>query len=347
MPACQVAKDDLSVQLAQEFDLQWDGTSHFTPLKAPPVPSTYGIGLIVGPSGTGKTLLLRHFGRPDPITWNPDRTIASHFEDPHHAQQQLTAAGLNSVPTWLKPFHVLSTGEQFRADLARRLRSGAVLDEFTSVVDRNVALTTSTALRKFVDRQHLTNITIATCHFDVIRWLEPDWIFNTTNSVLDARGRLPRPAIHIQVHRCSWRTWPHFRSHHYLTGSIHKQAQCFLGFWNDRPVVFTAVLAFPHPLLKKAFREHRTVVLPDYQGAGIGPHFSDAIAQLYLDHGCKYYSRTSHPRMGEYRQASPLWKPTPTNLKRQKPTASQTQIQNHWTTDTLRTCYSHQFVGPP
>lgn len=345
MLSCKVPTDPISTDLAREFDLLWDGTCTFQPHEIPQVPPTYGIGLIVGPSGTGKSILLQHFGTPDPITWNPHKSIAAHFTTPQDAHEKFAGAGLNSVPTWLKPYSVLSTGERFRADLARRLRSGAVLDEYTSVVDRKVALTTSIALRRYVDRKKLTNITIATCHFDIIRQLEPDWIFNTTNGVLDARGRLPRPSIHLRVHRCTWRTWPLYRDHHYLTSQMHKQAQCFLGLWDGSPVVFTAVLAFPHPKIKKAFREHRTVVLPDFQGAGIGPRFSDSIAKLYHDHGCTYYSRTSHPRLGEYRNHSPLWKPTRTNQRRQIPTNQQTSIQNHWKTDTTRLCYSHQYIG--
>jgi len=346
MITCQVAQDPLSMDLAQEFDLSWDGTSHFKPHQVPQVPKTYGIGLIVGPSGSGKSLLLQHFGTPERLTWWCDKSIAAHFNSPQEAHEKLAAAGLNSVPTWLKPYHVLSTGEAFRADLARRLRSGAVIDEYTSVVDRKVAETTSIALRRYVDRAQLTNITIATCHFDIIRQLEPDWIFNTVNGALSTRGRVPRPRIFIHVHRCTWRTWPLFRNHHYLSHALHKQAQCFLGLWNGSPVVFTAVLAFPHPRFKKAFREHRTVVLPDYQGAGIGTQFSDAIAQLYIDHGCRYYSRTSHPRMGEYRNRSPLWKATRTNRRRQTNQNTDTSIQDHWKPDHERICYSHQYVGP-
>ena len=47
--------------------------------------------------------------------------------------------GLGDVPTWLRPYRVLSTGQQFRANLARVLCEAparVVIDEFTSVVDR-------------------------------------------------------------------------------------------------------------------------------------------------------------------------------------------------------------------
>ncbi len=340
-----VVMDPLSLQLATQFDYTWDGTTSFDPPPIGDVPQDYGLGLIVGPSGTGKTILLGSFGSPEPIAWTPTRSVASHFANVDDARDRLAAVGLNSVPTWLKPYQVLSTGEKFRADTARALRSGAVLDEFTSTVDRQVAQSISLAIRRYVDRVKIQRLTIATCHFDVIRWLEPDWIFNTISGVLDTRGRVRRPRFRIQVYRCSYKFWSLFRNHHYLTARIHHQAHCFLGLLDKAPVVFTAVLAFPHPHIKKAFREHRTVVLPDFQGMGIGPLFSDAIASLYTSTGRRYFSRTSHPRFGHYRENSPAWRPTASNLRKQTPQKSITQISDHWTTDTHRTCYSHEFIG--
>lgn len=345
MPSSTVQMDPLSVKLAKQFDYTWDGTTTFDIPPMAQVPEHYGIGLIVGPSGTGKTLLLNRFGQPWIPEWYPNRSVISHFYAVTNPFDRLAAVGLNSIPTALKPYAVLSTGEKYRADTARSLYPGTVLDEFTSTVDRQVAQSISIAIRRYVDKTNLDRLTIATCHFDTIRWLEPDWIFNTISGVLDTRGRVPRCPFTLQVHRCSYKFWKLFRQHHYLTSRIHRQAQCFLGILNQTPAVFTAVLAFPHPIIKKAFREHRTVVLPDFQGMGIGTFFSDSIARLYTATGRRYFSRTSHPRMGEYRQNSPLWRPTSSNLRRQTTQKSRTQISGHWKTDLIRVCYAHEFIG--
>ena len=42
-----------------------------------------------------------------------------------------------------------------------------------------------------------------------------------------------------------------------------------------------------------------------YQGYGIGPRLSDAVAQKFLDQGKRYNSRTAHPRLGAYRGDTP------------------------------------------
>ena len=78
----------------------------------------------------------------------------------------------------MKPFSVLSTGEQFRVALARHLLSDddpIVVDEFTSVVDRQVAHIGSIAVSKYVRKRDRKFIAV-TCHYDVIEWLQPDWI---------------------------------------------------------------------------------------------------------------------------------------------------------------------------
>jgi GNAT superfamily N-acetyltransferase len=61
---------------------------------------------------------------------------------------------------------------------------------------------------------------------------------------------------------------------------------------------------------RNKWRECRTVVLPDFQGLGIGVRFSNAIADIFIEEGSRYFSKTAHIRMGEYRQNNPLWRAT-------------------------------------
>ena len=161
------------------FDCNFDGISTFQPWEKPEIPEKFGIGVIVGSSGSGKSTLLKEFGIEEQPEWNPNKAVVSHFETPDEAINKLGAVGLNTVPSWYKPYHVLSTGEKFRADLARKIKDNVVIDEFTSVVDRNVAKAASTSLSRYVKNNDINNVVLSTCHHDIIDWLEPDWVIDT------------------------------------------------------------------------------------------------------------------------------------------------------------------------
>lgn len=124
---------------AKRSQLTWDVS---LPLEAKP----WNIGLIVGPSGSGKsTILAEAFPAPALLEWPEDGAVVDGFPAGMGVKEitsALSSVGFSSPPSWLRPFHVLSNGEQFRADLARRIIESdglAVVDEFTSVVDRTVA----------------------------------------------------------------------------------------------------------------------------------------------------------------------------------------------------------------
>lgn len=146
----------------------------------------WNVGLIVGGSGTGKTTIAREcFG--DIIVDGFDYLAASVIDDmpadftAKQVGELFTSVGFASPPSWLKPYGVLSNGEKMRVDLARAIMERGDLfafDEFTSVVDRQVARTGSAAIAKSVRKRGGQFIAI-TCHHDVTEWLEPDWIFDT------------------------------------------------------------------------------------------------------------------------------------------------------------------------
>lgn len=122
-----VQQDDITREISRIFDYEFQGEVTEV-IDIPSFPSDFDIGLIVGSSGSGKsTILKRAFGEEELITWEDGKSIASHFNSFEEASNKFGAVGLNSIPTWLKPYKVLSNGEAFRADLARRLHDGAVI----------------------------------------------------------------------------------------------------------------------------------------------------------------------------------------------------------------------------
>lgn len=179
-----VSADEFISAAEKAFDCVSNGKVDFYPWHKPEIPTEFGIGIIVGSSGSGKSTLLKEFGIDSPIIWDSNKPIISHFETPDDAINALTAVGLNTVPSWYKPYDVLSNGEKFRADLARKLDIGrrdgcVVVDEYTSVVDRNVAKAASVALSRYVKRYNIKNVVLSTCHRDILEWLEPDWVIDT------------------------------------------------------------------------------------------------------------------------------------------------------------------------
>ena len=135
-----------------------------------------------------------------------------------------------------------------------------------------------------------------------------------------------------------------FKDHHYLSGQLNIASRCYVAVWDGEVIGFGASMALPNGNFKNAWRGHRTVILPDFQGLGIGVRFSDAIAQIHLDQGMRYFSRTSHPRMGMYREHSPLWKPTSKNKKLRKDVTHKNVYNSHYA-DNKRICFSHEYIG--
>lgn len=138
--------------------------------------------------------------------------------------------------------------------------------------------------------------------------------------------------------------WPTFAPHHYLS-SKYAGHRAFLAVLADgTPVAFTSSMSFPHAKIRHGRREHRTVVLPDFQGLGLGVRLSEWLGEWHLAQEHRFYSRTTHPRMGAYRDASPLWRPTGGNGRAQRAPGATTS-KSDWVVDVSRIAFSHEYVG--
>tara|TARA_R110000744_G_scaffold68827_1_gene139926 strand:+ start:13004 stop:14077 length:1074 start_codon:yes stop_codon:yes gene_type:complete len=348
-----VERDEITDEISRIFDYEFDGTSTFRPHEISSIDrettlKDFGIGLIVGPSGSGKTTLLKEFGTEQVPHWFDNKSIASHFDNIDDVQNRLGAVGFNSIPSWMRPYRVLSNGEQFRARLARQLASDIVVDEFTSVIDRDVAKSCSNAISRYVKRNNLKNIVFSSCHYDIIEWLQPDWVFDTQTGRLTTRG-YQRPNIVLEIVPCTRDIWTQFSDHHYLDHHIHKGASCWIATWNGRLVGFLSSLSMPSGTLKNAWRAHRVVILPEFQGLGIGARLMDALGDMHVAEGKRFYLKTSHPRLGEYCNRSDAWKGTSKNgISRPDYLTNKSTyggFADGLTKHTERVCYSHEYIG--
>lgn len=285
------------------------------------LPEQWNVGLIVGPSGSGKTTIAREMFGDHLVReweWAPHKSILDSFPQNMSIKEitaLLSSVGFSSPPSWLRPFQVLSNGEQFRVNMARTLAEMpqlAVVDEFTSVVDRTVAQIGSAAIQKTIRNRNQKLIAVS-CHYDIVDWLEPDWIYQChTGELLVGRSLHQRPKITLQIQRVHYSAWQLFRKYHYLDSELNKSAYCFVALWNEIPVAFSAWLSFVSGSRKNTKPEHRTVCLPDYQGVGIGNAVSDYCASIFKGLGYSVISTTGNPAMINARNLSINWKMTKT-----------------------------------
>lgn len=151
-----VIKDNYTDYISSHFDLEVEDTCEVqipNKLKLDRL-EDWNIGVICGASGSGKSTILKKLGGGSiaEAHFDNSKCLISNFDTltPQEATMLLTSMGLASVPTWIRPYNVLSNGEKYRAELAKIVAESKediiLIDEYTSVVDRNVAMSMSNAL---------------------------------------------------------------------------------------------------------------------------------------------------------------------------------------------------------
>ena len=346
-------------QVRGMFDVpQRDKIRHEWDVRLPLEGVEWQLGLIVGPSGSGKTTIGRRLF-PDALlhqgyTWPKTAAIVDGFPKELSCQDvtaALSSVGFSSPPHWLKRYDHLSNGQRFRCELARVMLEDAelvVFDEFTSVVDRDAAKVSSAAIAKALRRRGRPRLVALSCHYDVIDWLDPDWVYNVADGSFARRLLRQRPEIELRIHQADARAWSLFRGHHYLSAELAKAARYFVATWRDNPVGFTSFLHQPG-LIRNQKREHRTVVLPDYQGVGIGNALSAWLGAHLTGQGWRFTSVTSHPAMIRHRLRSPLWRMirAPSHCTSARYDANRGRPRRGRSGSGGRLTASFEYIGPP
>ena len=326
-----ISRSSRARQLEAMFDVPADELSR-VPIKAEiPIEqrSDWRVGLIVGPSGSGKTTIARRmFG--DAVATAHSWKAASVIDDfdsrlsIQTITQTCSAVGFNTIPAWLRPFAVLSNGEQFRAELARNLAEASlsdvsaslvVVDEFTSVVDRQVAKIVAHAVAKHVRKQtSAMRFVGVSCHYDVIDWLQPNWVYDCGASRFDWRSLRRRPDVMCVVGRVPYAAWRMFAPFHYLTRNLHRAARCF-GLWvideHERATLTTFAGVLCRPISTRNRRSiwgiSRVVTLPDWQGLGLAFVLMDSLGAAYTQRRCRFRMYPAHPSFVLSFDRSPKW----------------------------------------
>lgn len=281
------------------------------------------IGVVVGPSGSGKTSIGKMiFGGENKIHdyhdgWPHDKPIIDCISpggDFNEVTGALANVGLGDVPAWLRPFHVLSNGEQFRAGLARVVcekPDEIVIDEFTSVIDRQIARIGSQAFQKAWRRGNPEGkVVLLTPHYDILDWVQPDWVIDTKTKTFERGVPRQRPKIELEIKQVDSSYWKYFKPHYYLDLPMPIAAQYFVGVVDGELACHLAV----SPMFQcGGYRGTRLVTMPEWQGAGIGSKFLNFMGQYCLDGNARrnrklpMYFHTSHPQLCGFLRHSKKW----------------------------------------
>lgn len=300
---------DLNIEKKSEHSLKVQGID---------LETDFTIGLIVGPSGSGKsTLAFELFGSDCFETLlDLELPIIEQFPKDFSYDQcveYLSGVGLTQVPCWIRPAKTLSNGQRARAEAALQLASPKqfiVMDEWTSVVDRNIAKVMSYCLKKVAMRLK-KRIVLCSCHFDIIDWLEPDWVIDCAQAAYsNYRGLLRERTERLMftIKPCAKDQWRYFSKYHYLSenlpgGRIH----CFGLFDGDRQIGFQCFANYS-PRNQKMYHSNRTVIHPDYCGFGLGMRLIDATAEYVRSkYGYTIRAKFSSVALLKARLKNPRW----------------------------------------
>lgn len=275
---CKLACDSLDIDIKKK-------SRHHLVIDAN-IPKQYNIGIIVGASGSGKTTLAKKMFGQDVFETQLDLTqpIINQFAE-HYTYEEcaslLSGIGLNSVPCWVRPVQTLSNGQRARAEAALLMSDNTkeliVIDEWTSVVDRNVAKAMSHTLQKYA-RKTNKKIILCSCHYDVIEWLNPDWLIDCNKQEFMLRQNAdfffqPRERITFTIKPIGGQSWKYFSKYHYLSDKLPGGKNYMFGlFLNNEQIGFQCFSNYvPHRKgTRKIYHSNRTVIHPDYQGFGLG-----------------------------------------------------------------------------
>ncbi len=351
----EVSKSYFATRAAQSLDIDTEKKSiHEFSVQAD-FDAPFSIGLFVGASGSGKTTLARNVFGEFKTYLDKSKAVIDQFPEEMSYDDRaasLNGIGLSQVPCWIKPAACLSNGQQARAEAALAMaHSGelVVLDEWTSVVDRTVAKAMSACVSKYAKRSG-KRIILLSCHYDVVEWLDPDWIVDCNSQTFIDRRSLRRERterLHFDVREISGRSWPRFAKYHYLSDNLPGGERYFFGlFHGDEQIGFQCFANYVprRPGDEKLIlHSNRTVVHPDYVGLGLGMKLIDETSKIIHERGFKVMAKFSSTPVYRAMIKSPYWR-----LKEiKRPIGNQTSYLSQSRAEGIRTnvkTYSFEFI---
>lgn len=309
---CQKAANSLDIDVEKK-------SRHHLSVSAD-IETPYNIGLIVGASGSGKTTLCKNIFGQDCFEEILDlsKPVIDQFPDDWSYDQcavALSGMGLTSVPCWIRPAYTLSNGQKARAEAALQLAGDSgiiVLDEWTSVVDRTVAKVMSHCVQKYA-RKNNRRIVLAACHYDIIDWLNPDWIIDCNKQTYEDRRSMVgshtrSDRLRLDIKEVGRHTWKYFSKYHYLSENLPGGKIYTYGLFSGNDQIGFQCFARYVPNQPNLFHSNRTVIHPDYCGLGLGIKMIDECSKMIVRKGYRVMAKFSSIPLHKARSNHPFWK---------------------------------------
>lgn len=279
----------------------------------------YSVGLIIGSSGSGKTTLAKKMFGDDCLenVLKMDSSIIDQFSENLGYEERvdyLTGVGLTSIPCWIRPVYTLSTGQRERAEAAIKMsidKELTVIDEWTSTVNREVAKVMSHSIQKAI-RKTSKKIVLISCHYDIIDWLNPDWIIDCNLQTFEDRRSLQqdrREKLNFHLKRCDSRSWKNFSQYHYLSKNLAGGRLYNFGLYSETggQIGFISFACYSF-VNKKLYHSNRVVIHPDYIGLGLGIKMTTEASKIMHSMGFTVMAKFTSIAMLKARRNHPNWK---------------------------------------
>lgn len=291
---CQKAANsadlDLNKKLSHVMDLDID------------FPDDWNVGLIVGASGSGKTTLANHLYGANCFDTYIDllQPIINQFDDSLSYDErvnQLISVGLSQVPCWVRPAGTLSNGQRFRAEIALQMskqKEITIIDEWTSVVDRTIGKIMSHSVQKHA-RRFNKKIVLCSCHYDVMEWLQPDWVIDCNEQYFRRLLRQERTEkLQLDIREIDSKSWKYFSKYHYLSENLPGGKVFYFGLFHAEKQIGFQCYANYIPCRKgdtMIFHSNRLVIHPDYCGLSLGKVLVNNTAMIMKKKGFKIMTK--------------------------------------------------------
>ena len=347
---CTMAANSLDIDVKKksihELNIQAD-------LNAP-----WNMGLIVGASGSGKTTLAKQIFGNDCFDFDVDesKTVLDQFPADwtyEQCQNALNGIGLSQVPCWIRPLYTLSNGQKTRAIAALQLARNEdfVVDEWTSVVDRTVAKSMSHCLQKHA-RATQRKVVAVSCHYDVLEWLNPDWVLDCNKGTYIDRRSLRQSfkrdeKLQFNIRSIGRESWRYFSKYHYLSDQLPGgHIKLFGLFFGDDQIGFQCFANYTPCRKGDVMKMHsnRTVIHPDYVGLGLGMRLIEETSHIMHKDGYDVWAKFSSVPVAKAFEKSKNWKLC--NVARFTGTGGGTMLRDSGFRQAVKT-YSYHFEPKP